>query len=809
MSTKWIFGLVMIVVLSLTVGLLAAIPAVPVVQAASTLAEGADEALAAVPDDLDIPQLSQKSYLYASDGTLITTFYAQNRVVVPLSEISQPMQDAVVALEDRRFWEHSGVDAQGMIRAFISNATSGSVQGASTITQQYVKNALIEQAVLANDAEAATEARETSYARKLREAKMAIALEKKAGKTKILEGYLNIAQFGPSQWGVESAAYYYFGVHAADLTVVQAATIAAITQSPNGLDPVKHPEANQARRDLCLEWMLKEGYITQTQYDIAVAQDVTKTLSIHQPQSGCEVADSDTFNRAGFFCDYVLSVLRNSEEFGATQQERENLLYRGGLHVYTTLDLKMQGDAVAAIEKRIPTDDASGVGHALTSIEPGTGKIKAMAQNRHYKLGEPEGRSTSVNYNVDKADGGSSGFQAGSTFKPIILADWLAEGHSLREPFDASKTTYSNTDWKAIGCGIGDGGGDNIHLQTWTFKGSAKGVVDAYRATQSSINSAYVAMEFKLDLCQVKAMIEALGIHRADGQPWENLPSQVLGTNEISPMTMAAAYATFAADGVYCTPIAIERIVDSDGKSVPVPSANCHQAIDPDIAYGVTGALQRVITGGTGTAARLADGRVAAGKTGTTDNSVAAWFCGYTPQLATAVWAGFPDVSKPLENIRIAEQYWSNTTGGGLPGVTWKWYMDAALEGAEKLEFEPIPSIMDRGVPIEIPDVRGMSQAAAEDALEKAGFAFKWNWDGEWSTTYAIGTVASQSLSGKAYVGTTITLTPSKGAEPPPTPTPTPTPDPSTPTPTPDPSTASATPDPSTASATPAAAPAG
>ncbi|MDR1798324.1 MAG: transglycosylase domain-containing protein [Bifidobacteriaceae bacterium] len=785
-TTKFIIGIPLIIVLSVTIGLLTSVMVAPVVEASGTLAEGGDAAIAAIEDDLEIPELSQKSYLYASDGTLLTTFYAQNRVVVPLEEISQAMQDAVVALEDRRFWEHSGVDTQGMLRAFLSNATGGDVQGASTITQQYVKNVLIEKAVLANDQEAAAEARETSYARKLREAKMAIALEKKAGKTKILEGYLNIAQFGPSQWGVESAANYYFGVHASQLTVVQAATIAAVTQSPNGLDPVRNPAKNKVRRDLCLDWMLKEGYITQAEHDWAVKQDVTATLHVTNPQSGCEVADRDEFARSGYFCDFVLSTLRNSEDFGNTQAEREALLYRGGLHVYTTIDLDMQQDAVNAIEQRIPTDDPSGVGHALTAIEPGTGKIKAMAQNRHYKLGEPEGRSTSVNYNTDKVDGGSSGFQAGSTFKPIILADWLIEGHSLREPFDAARTDYKGTYWKAEGGCLPDGS-DSLRVDDWKFRGSAKGFVDAYQATQSSINSAYVAMEYKLDLCKIQEVIEAMGIHRADGDPWLNYPSQVLGTNEVAPMTMAAAYATFAAGGVYCTPIAIERITDPDGNSVPVPKANCHQAIESDVAAGVTSALVKVVQGGTGTQARIEDGRPTAGKTGTTDDSMAAWFCGFTPQLATAIWAGFPDRSEPLENIRIADQYWSSTTGGGLPGVTFRWFMSAALEGAEVLGFPEVPSIMERGVPLEIPDVLGQTDKAAEDALEKAGFYVKWTAE-SYSDAYAAGTVASQSPTGEAYLGTTITLSLSMGPEPPPPPTPTPTPTPTpsaTPTATP------------------------
>jgi membrane peptidoglycan carboxypeptidase len=750
----WIGGLAAFVVVSLACGVLGAGLILPAVAVTSATADTAKGVLDAIPDELGIPALSQKSYLYSSDGTLLTTFYAQNRIVVPLDAVSQPMQDAVVSLEDRRFWEHSGVDVQGMARAMVNNAVDGSTQGASTLTQQYVKNVLIERGVLAGDKEAQLAAQDVSYLRKLKEAKLAVSLEAKAGKKKILEGYLNIAQFGPSLYGVEAAANYYFGVSAKDLNIVQSATIAAVTQKPNGLDPQNYPEANKERRDAALDGMLRDKKITKEEHDEAVATDVTASLSIHPTATDCEVADKQA--GAGFFCDYVKYTIRNSPEFGETAADREALLNRGGLHVTTTLDLRIQQDALDAIEKRM-ANDRTDLGHALTSVEPGTGRIIAMAQNREYKLGTPKGNATSVNYNTDYDYGGSTGFQAGSTFKPFILAEWLNAGHSLREPFNGSQTSYTKTKWKASGCmpeGV-------YRLDKWNIRGSTGGMVDAYTATARSINTAYAAMEYQLDLCKIQTMLEGMGIHRADGKDWALSPSMVLGTNEVSPLTMAEGYATFASGGMYCPPVAIDKIVGPDGKEIPVPSSGCTRAMSEGVASGVTAALQRVVSGGTGTNGQISDGRPTAGKTGTTDGSVAVWFCGYTPQLATAVWAGYPARSKKLGG------QWAGATGGRVPALTFKWFMSAALKGTEKMSFGKAPSEIDAGEKIRIPQVVGLTEEAATQQLQDAGFTVSVAPNREYSSV-GEGLVVSQSPNGggSAYLGTQITLVLSAGARP-------------------------------------------
>ncbi|MDR0945423.1 MAG: transglycosylase domain-containing protein [Bifidobacteriaceae bacterium] len=771
--SKWVAGIAGLAVIAVGGGVVAsglATPGIALVKDATSLAVNVFQSL---PSDLGDTDLSQASYIYASDGTtLLATYYDENRVVVPLADISKNMQNAIVALEDRRFWEHGGVDIPSLARAAINNASGGSTQGASTLTQQYVKNVLIERATEEDDPEAVREASEETYGRKLREAKLAIATEAKLGKAKVLEGYLNVAQFGARVYGVEAAAQYYFGVDAKDLSVVQAATIAAITQSPNALDPSQHPAANQARRDTALDDMYTQGYITKDQRDQAKAQSVQSTLGHgKQLQAGCAAAND--LAGAAYFCDYVTSVIRNSSEFGATAADRIDLLRRGGLKIVTTLNLTTQSEAQKAVLATVPEKDKSHVSMALSSVEPGTGKILAMTQNTEYPNGNAdEWYQTTINFNVDKAYGGSLGFQAGSTFKPFVLADWLDEGHSLTEQFASSREDYSNTTWKATGC-LPD---NRYYVGAWHVSNSTgnRAVSDAYIATQNSINTAYVAMEYKLDLCSIMDQLNKLDIHRADGADWNLSPSMVLGTNEIAPLTMAAGYAAFAAGGIYCDPIAITKITEADGTNLPVPAANCRRAMSPAVAAGVASAQQKVMSAGTGTGDVIGDGsRPQAGKTGTTDDNVAVWFGGYTRQAATAVWAGYANESKPLQNMWIGGTYFSTAFGGTLPGKAWDKYMTAYSKGKPKLAFPTPPSSIVSGGKADtdttaVPNLIGMTQAAAQSAADAAGFDLSVS-SSEYSDDIAAGRIVSQSPAGGSSVysgGSFLSVVVSKGPDP-------------------------------------------
>ncbi|ARU50864.1 glycosyl transferase family 51 [Cellulosimicrobium cellulans] len=669
-------------------GVLAAGLLVPLAAGANTATDTAVEVFDELPADLEPGPLSEQSRIYANDGTTrLATFYTENRIVVPLDQVSEPMKNAVIAIEDKRFWDHGGVDVEGLPRAVVNNITGGDTQGASTLTQQYVKNVLIEQAVREDDTMALYEANEKSLGRKAREAKLAIALEKKMTKEEILQGYLNIAQFGRSVYGVETAARHYFNKSAIDLDYVEAATIAGITKAPSTYDPTTEPENAQSRRDIVLNQMYQQGYITREEYDTGRARPIAETLSVQPLEAGCQAAQDG----AAFFCDYVTKIIMSDPVFGETKEERQTRLYRGGLDIYTTLDPGMQAAAQQHASAAVPADDPSQVEDAIVTVEPGTGNILAMAQNRAFdNTQEPAPNTTAVNYSVDQAHGSSNGFSPGSTWKPFVLAEWLNQGHSLYETVSANKRTWTiNRDFRASCTRLGN--------EKWTpanSDGPGSGSMSVLKATFNSVNTAYTTMASQLDLCGIATTAKAAGFQPSMLQDEGNIninASMILGTQNSSPLQMAAAYATFASGGTYCSPVAITKVLDSDGQELPVPSANCQpNAIDPTVANTVTYALQQVLTQGSGRGNGLADGRPAAGKTGTANNNTHTWFIGYTPQVVTAVWIGNAESDVPM-NGRFTingktRPYWY---GSSLAAPTWRDYMNQILAG------QPAPGFAD------------------------------------------------------------------------------------------------------------------
>jgi membrane peptidoglycan carboxypeptidase len=497
-------------------GLLTAGLVMPTVAAANTATDLSVQAFEDLPGELEPGPLSENSTMLAADGTVLATFFAENRVVVSLDQVSKPMQDAVVATEDRRFYLHGGIDPAGMMRALVQNQLGSSQQGASTLTQQYVKNVLIEAATREGDVAAVEEAREDQgpegYARKLREAKLAIALEKRMTKDEILENYLNIAQFGVATYGVESAAQRYFSKSAAEVTYLEAATIAGITNSPTLYDPVKNPESSEKRRNTVLNRMLRENYITQEEYDLGVATPIADTLHVSEPRSGC-MAAGDVVAGSGFFCDYVTRVIENDPAFGETAEERRDVLLRGGLTIRTTLDPRQQSIADAEVKAGVPVDDPQGIGSAISVVEPGTGQIKAMAENRNFNnSADATGRDTSVNYNTSYDYGGSTGFAPGSTFKPFTLLEWLKQGHNLSERVNGSVRPLNENQFTSCGAkGIN---------KSWT-PGNAeggRGIMSVADATKGSVNLAYLTMAMQLDLCNVMDGAAQLGVVKAGGK---------------------------------------------------------------------------------------------------------------------------------------------------------------------------------------------------------------------------------------------------------------------------------------------------
>lgn len=760
-------------------GVLAAGLALPGVALANGTTNLTVQAFEDLPTELTMTALPQKSVILAADGTQLATFFTENRVIVPLAQIAPIMQKAVIAVEDKRFYEHSGIDPQGMLRAAAKTLFKTGKEGASTLTQQYVKNVLIQSAQTLQDPverqqalQAATVNEGTEgYARKLREAKLAMTLEKRMTKDEILEAYLNIAQFGrKSIYGVESAAQYFFSKHASELTYLEAATIAGVTQSPSKWDPELNPNDAQFRRDTILGLMRDQGYITQDEYESGVATPLASTLHISPIRLGCMVA-SDAVPGSGFFCDYVTKVILKDPAFGADESARKALLYKGGLTIHTTLVPAEQAAAFQEVQNGVPIGDPSGVVSSIVSVEPGTGKITSMAQTANYTaLQDAQPGETSVNYNTTSEYGGSSGFAPGSTFKPFTLVEWLKQGHSLKETFDGSKRPLNVKDFTACGAPAGVS-------TVWTPANSEgrPGIMNALDATRNSVNTAYLAMALKLDLCNIMQDAADLGVVKAGGENAgkniDPLPSNVIGSDSVAPLAMAGAFAAFASNGTFCKPIAITQVTDSDGKDLPVPSADCQEKLEPRIAAAVNYTLKNVWTG---TAKDVGQpDYTAAGKTGTTSDNEYNWFVGYTPLKATAVWVGHPDgmISMHRETIN-GKTYYRGPYGSSIAAPTWKRFMDAvvALGGA------PVPGFADAGnneilgVQVNVPNVIGRSTDEARSILEAAGFTVKVS-STKVSDWHPDGTVVGQDPSDRATKNSVVVLTVSDGTGAPPAPT--------------------------------------
>ena len=751
-------------------GVLSAGLVMPAVATTSAMTNTSVELFDELPDELVQVPLSERSTVLAADGQVLATFFDENRIVVTLDQVSIHMRNAVIAIEDKRFYEHGGVDLTGMTRALLTNTLTGENQGASTITQQYVKNALIQAAQnIEDDAERAAAinaAREADdwegVARKLQEAKLAIALEQRMTKDEILAAYLNISQFGLSVYGVEAAAQHFFSVPAADLNYLQAATIAGITKAPGDFDPERNPEASQGRRNDVLFVMNEQGFITDEEYAAGIATPIVDTLLIGQTRLGCMTAN-DIAN-AGYFCDYVTKIIAQNPAFGATLTERSRLLSRGGLTIQTTLDPRLQALADAASKNAIPVDDPSGVANAISVVEPGTGKVLAMAQNRIYNnTSTVVAGQTAVNYNTDSAYGSSGGFHPGSAFKPFTLVEWLREGHALREVVDGTlrPTGVPMTEFKGSCTGFG---GAPYKFGNAEGRGSVMTVLDA---TRNSVNSAFIEMATQLDMCGIFQSAADLGVHKANGEPVDVLPSNVLGSTEIAPLTMAAAYAAFAADGMFCEPIAITSVQDANGAEIVVPSANCRQAIAPEVARAVNYALSFVWQGTAKNVGPLPGGRLSSGKTGTTSQNEYTWFVGYTPQMASAVWVGFAEGFIPVQGYRINGTTYRNVYGSTIAGPMWKSFMAPAHEGLPELGFNAPSGAQVDGAKISVPNVLGRSEAAARTALTRAGFNVKVAPAPAYSDQDP-GTVAATDPSAGSRVvrGSVVTLTLSRGPAP-------------------------------------------
>ncbi|MCX6461573.1 MAG: transglycosylase domain-containing protein [Actinobacteria bacterium] len=665
--------------ISVVAGVVVAGIALPLIGTAGVASRNAVENFQSLPAELDAPPLPQQSVVLASDGSRLATLFFQNRIEVPISKIAPVMQKAIVAIEDSRFYEHGGIDVRGTMRAVVSNSGGSKVQGGSTLTQQYVKNVLVTSARTGQEAK---EAKSRTIARKLKELRYALVLEGELSKGQILERYLNIAYFGAGSYGVEAAARRYFSTTAAALTLPQAATLAGLVQQPVGYDPLRNPRGAQLRRDTVLRRMVDTGAITSAQAKAAMSKSVSSYLKPSKlPPNGCTTSGSP------FFCDYVLRIMRSDPAFGGTPEARDSLLRSGGLVIKTTLDPIAQRDAQATVSKYIPNNDPSGKATAISLVRPSDGAILAMAQNRTWGT-SGQGRTT-YNYNVNQGFGGTIGMQAGSTFKVFTLAAALELGVNVNEPIDSPQEgLFENLK----GCGAQS----NVTFPPYRARNSTgSGTFDMHTGTAYSVNTYFLALEQRTGLCRPNEIADQMGVTRATGNPLRTVPSQVLGTNEISPLAMAGAYAGFANHGLFCKPIAILSVTDRNGTALPVPNTPCKQVVARGVADAVasllTGVIDGDIPGRTGEAMSL--GRPAAGKTGTTNESAAVWFAGFTPDIAAVVWVGDPrgGFGHPLKDITINGNYFGQVFGSSLPGPIWRDTLLAYLAGRPALAFDLQP----------------------------------------------------------------------------------------------------------------------
>jgi len=669
-----------------------------------------------LPDFIRPVNAAEASNIYAiKDGkpVQVARFFNENRISVGFDEISENMLRAAVDTEDPRFYDHAGVDWISLGRATLTNILKGgSGPGGSTITMQYVKNNLLEAAVLSGDEEAIAMQTDRAHAlqRKFQEVRLALALEKNYSKQEILAGYLNLSFFGTNINGVEAASEYYFGVHAKDLDVPQAAMLTAMLKGAELYRPDIEENKDRAlnRRNYVIQNMVDAGDITQAEAD--KYKKVPIKLNIQKIPVGCE-ADQKT----AFFCDYVVWNIRNSPEFGPTQSDREALLRKGGLDIYTTMDIKLQRVADNATKTWVPTTDPSKIGASSVSVQVGTGRILALTQNRIYDQTDSNlPGHTSVNYSSDKAYGGSSGFQTGSTYKIFTLAEWLTHGNKLMDHVDGRIKEWNATDFSSR-CGT--------LLGTWAPGNDAEEPEDltAMEATALSVNTAFAYMASKLDLCDIRDTAMRFGVHRADGTELVYYPASILGVNEIAPLTMAAAVAGVANKGVFCTPIAIDRVVVRETKTdLSVPKSICTQAVSPEVAAGMTKAMQGVINGGTGGASSTPDGTPLAGKTGTTDSGVHTWMTGFSTAVATAVWVGNVSGDTSLRKITL-----NGKKGSTVRHDIWRTIMTSANKTYPGVAFDPPPQDMVDATMLTVPAVSGQVPDTASQNIISAGFNAK------------------------------------------------------------------------------------
>ena len=711
-----------------------------------------------LPAELTVEPLAQKTRIVDGSGNLVASLYDENRVNVPLTQISRTMVQAIVSIEDYRFYEHGALDLRGTLRALVTNqAQGGVVQGGSSITQQMVKLTLVSQADSKAERLAATD---DTFARKVRELRYAIAFEDKYSKDWILERYMNIAYFGDGAFGIQSAARHYFDKNAKDLNLRESALLAGLVKNPTGLDPTNSPDAALERRNIVLDRMAQLDVITPRKAEATKKQGLG--LDVQPSDNGC------VNSRAPFFCDYVINTLMQDPSLGETKDERKQLLRSGGLTIRTTIDLRFQAAADRAVQAYTnPTDQAIG---GVAMVEPGTGEVKALAQSRPMGSDREAGQ-TYLNYVVPQEVGDAAGFQAGSTFKAFILAQALMDGVQ-------PKTTLTVPAREAIpernfmDCDGPYGGPYNTVVWDPANFDLQGGTYNLYTGTQNSVNTFFANLEQLTGLCKPYELAKNMGVDLTDPDN-ERVPSFTLGVVDVSPLEMAEAYATFAARGQHCDSRAVTSIEDANGNLLKEYGANCTQVLTNAVADTVNAILRGVLEPG-GFGQYITINQEDAGKTGTTQSARAVWFNGYTPNLSTATMlAGANSLGQPigLEGLTVGGRYISSASGSGLAGPIWGQAMGEVEPYLSDETFTPPDLSALGGAETTVPSVAGLPVAEARRRLEDAGFNVLVQ--PEAYSEYPEGTVAytDPGSGGVAPEGAVVSIYPSTGFVPAPEPT--------------------------------------
>ncbi|MDR2897007.1 MAG: penicillin-binding protein [Propionibacteriaceae bacterium] len=735
----------MFLLISVLAGMLVAGLAVPAAAFAGVTSSVVSTSLTDLPVELKAPPLPEPTTIFLSDGTPLVQLYDEYRQIVSLDQIAPIMQKAQVAIEDDRFYSHGALDFKSLAKAALTFFTSDSGGGGSTLTQQYVKQVLVETAATdtslnAEERQAAISAAQArTLARKITEMKYAIAVERQLSKDQILENYLNIAYFGDHQYGVEAAAHHYFNTSAANLTLGQAATLAGIVQTPSR-NPNLDPTGAMERRDTVIGRMLELGVITQAEADAGKAETYDFS-GITSEANGCANITEKAFEQ---ICQYVINTLRDNEHLGSTGADVEQNLRLGGYTIMTTIDPVKQRAAQEAVSSQIP--GGAIVEGSMVMMQPGTGVIWAAAQNRtELPTGTASERdkvlSGMSSYQIFAAEGqgGDGGSPGGSTFKPFVVGAALNEGIPPTKTFNApaAMSISDKVDYK--GCD-----GSLFAYGGWNVSNSPRsnfGTIDMYTATAKSVNTYFAQLEQLVGVCAAVTMAQTVGVgldpvKAASSATGDYMvPAFVLGIAPVAPMQLAVAYSTFAARGVKCDPVVIASIKDRDGNDVATPTGNCQQVIRPEVADGVNRVLNQAFTNGTLRGYGV-PGYNMSGKTGTAEGS-ATWAVGYSPDIVgianvsadsdpsiADLWTShMRDGARSLQYLRLDNGVVLDGFGAQDAGPIWQAAMTVGVQGLPKTDFTKPTNEILNGRKVTPPKTAGLSAEAAQKAVEAEGFS--------------------------------------------------------------------------------------